>query len=84
LRRPTADLIHEGEGAFVEFKESARWSHIQGDKEKLSELDVIRTLAGFMNAMGGTLLIGVHDTDGPVGLVRDYKSLQKRPQQGWV
>jgi hypothetical protein len=38
-------------------------------------------LAGFMNAKGGTLLIGVHDTDGPMGLARDYKSLQKRPNR---
>jgi predicted HTH transcriptional regulator len=81
LRRPTAELVAEGEGAFVEFKESARWSHIQGDKDKMSELDVLRTLAGFMNAKGGTLLIGVHDTDGPMGLARDYKSLQKRPNR---
>ena len=41
----------------------------------------MRTLAGFMNAKGGTLLLGVHDTDGPVGLARDYKSLQKRPNR---
>jgi hypothetical protein len=80
-RRPTAELISEGESAFVEFKESARWSHIQGDKEKLSELEILRTLAGLMNAKGGTLLIGVHDADGPVGLARDYKSLQKRPNR---
>jgi hypothetical protein len=88
LRRPTGALIADGEGAFVEFKESARWSHIQGDKEKLSELEVVRTLAGFMNAKGGTLLLGVHDTDGPVGLARDYKSLQKRTNrdgfENWI
>jgi hypothetical protein len=81
VRRPTLDLIAEGEGAFIEFKESARWSHIEGDKNKQSELDVLRTVAGFMNARGGTLLIGVHDTDGPIGLARDYKSLQKRPNK---
>jgi hypothetical protein len=81
LRKPTTELIAEGEGAFVEFKQSARWSHIEGDKEKKSELEVLRTLAGFMNGKGGTLLIGVHDTDGPMGLARDYKSLQKRPNR---
>lgn len=80
-RRPTADLVAEGEGAFAEFKESARWSYIEGDKEKRSELEVVRTLAGFMNVKGGTLLIGVHDTDGAVGLARDYKSIQKRPNR---
>lgn len=81
VRRPTVDLIEAGEGSFIEFKESARWSHIAGDKDKQSELDVLRTLAGFLNAKGGTLLIGVHDEDGAVGLARDYKSLQKKPNQ---
>jgi hypothetical protein len=80
-RRPTSELIADGESSFVEFKESARWSHIKGEKDKLSELDVLRTVAGFMNAKGGTLLLGVHDTDGAVGLARDYKSLQKRPNR---
>jgi hypothetical protein len=81
LRRATEELLARGEGAFIEFKESARWSHISGDKEKVSELDVLRSLAGFMNAKGGTLLIGVHDTNGPVGLYRDFKSLQKHPNR---
>jgi hypothetical protein len=80
-RAPTEELIAGGEGTFVEFKVSARWSHIQGLKEKESEVEVIRTLAGFLNAKGGTLLIGVHDTDGAIGLARDYKSLQKRPNR---
>jgi hypothetical protein len=81
VRSPTRALISEGEGGFVEFKESARWSHIEGDKEKRSELDVLRTIAGFSNSRGGTLLIGVHDEGRVVGLSRDYKSLQKRPNR---
>jgi hypothetical protein len=80
-RTPTKELIDGGEGAFVEFKESARWSHIQGEKEKTSELEVIRTIAGFANAKGGTLLIGVSDQQEVVGLGRDFKSLQKRPDR---
>lgn len=81
LQHTTAALLEEGEGSFIEFKESARWSHIEGDKEKRSELDILRTVAGFMNSKGGTLLIGVHDENGPIGLARDYKSLQKRPNR---
>ena len=79
VRRETRALIDEREGAFIEFKESARWSHIAGDKDKESELEVLRTVAGFMNAKGGSLLIGVADDATVVGLAKDYKSLQKRP-----
>jgi len=79
------ELIARGEDLFVEFKESARWSHIQGDKEKASELEILRSLAGFMNAKGGTLLVGVRDDGEPVGLARDFKSIQKRPDKdGWA
>lgn len=80
-RRASEELLVEGEGAFVEFKESARWSHIAGEKEKTSELEVSRAIAGFLNAKGGTLFIGVNDEGFPVGLARDYKSLQKRPDR---
>jgi hypothetical protein len=81
LRRSSEELIGEGEGAFVEFKESARWSHITGEKEKTSEIEVARTIAGFLNAKGGTLFIGVNDDGNVVGLARDFKSLQKRPDR---
>lgn len=80
-RRPTEDLIREGESLFVEFKESARWSHIHGDREKTSEKEVIRALAGLLNGRGGTLLIGVNDQGEVLGLRKDFKSLQKRPDK---
>jgi len=73
--------ILEGESAYVEFKESARWSHILGEKEKMSEEEVVRSIAGFMNRDGGTLLIGVNDEGQVVGLKKDFKSLQKRPDR---
>jgi hypothetical protein len=81
MRRSSEELIQEGEGAFVEFKESARWSHIAGEKEKTSEIEVARAVAGFLNAKGGTLFIGVNDDGDAVGLSRDYKSLQRRPNR---
>ena len=43
----------------MEFKESARWSYIQGNKGKVSAHEVLWTVAAFLNAHGGTLFIGV-------------------------
>lgn len=76
---PTADLIEGGEGSKVEFKESARWSYIKGEKEKTSANEVIRAICGFLNSDGGSLLIGVRDDGTPVGLKADYKSIQGHP-----
>jgi hypothetical protein len=75
-QRATSDLLASGEGSFVELKESARWSYIQGHKEKVSLDEVVRSLAGFLNAHGGSLLIGVSDSGEAVGLGADYKSIQ--------
>lgn len=36
---------------------------------------IVRTLAGFMNANGGTLFIGVDDNGNPVGIEREYRLL---------
>lgn len=70
------DLINAGESNLLEFKLSARWSH-GTDKKGKSEQIIIKSLAGFMNSEGGTLLIGVAD-DGQVGGVEcDYETLSK-------
>lgn len=77
--RPLAELIKLAESSTLEFKQSARWSHIHGDGDKVSELEVVKNVAGFMNARGGTLVIGVSDEHEPVGLRKDFKSIQGRP-----
>lgn len=76
---PSVDLIQRGESDRVEFKESSRWSYIQGEKEKTSAHEVVRAICGFLNADGGTLLIGVRDDGTPVGLKADFKSIQGHP-----
>jgi hypothetical protein len=83
-RTDSLALIEQGESAFVEFKESARWSHIHGEKEKTSEHEVVRTVAGFLNGRGGTLFIGVSNDGEVIGLRKDFKSIQGRPDKdGW-
>ena len=65
-----------GESGIVEFKSSLRWDMSEARVNKVLESMVIKTIAGFMNSEGGTLLIGVNDSGEPIGLVGDFKSLK--------
>jgi ATP-dependent Lon protease len=67
------DLVAKGESTAVEFKSSVRWNHKKGGVHTGVELSIIRTVAGFLNAKGGTLLIGVSDSGNVVGLDSDFK-----------
>lgn len=73
-----AELIAGGESASVEFKSTARWNTHSGEKDPRMEMIISKTVAGFLNADGGTLIIGVDDDGSPVGLERDL-SLMKAP-----
>jgi hypothetical protein len=75
-------LIDRGESNVLEFKESARWSH-KTEKKGKSEQIIIKTITGFMNTEGGTLLIGVADNGTVTGLQSDYETLSKPNQDGY-
>ncbi len=82
--RPSiAELLSAGEGKRVEFKSSARWSYQKGDRDEVVEQTIVRTIAGFFNAEGGSLLIGVDDTGRPIGLEKDYKLVKGRGRDGF-
>lgn len=70
------NLMAGGESGIVEFKSSLRWDMSEARVNKVLESMVIKTIAGFMNSEGGTLLIGVNDSGEPIGLVGDFKSLK--------
>ncbi len=72
---PLAALIAEGEHERLEFKETLRWDVVAGAQNKKLEDVAIKTLAGFANRVGGTLLIGVADDGAIHGLERDYNCL---------
>lgn len=64
-------LIGSGESDSVEFKPTLR-TNIHTDRhDKRMRAAVLKTLAGFLNTNGGTLLIGVSDEGTPVGLEAD-------------
>jgi hypothetical protein len=72
LSSPTQDLISNGESSQAEFKQTATYNSHAGSKDAKLEHAVIKSVAGFLNARGGVLLIGVHDDRYPVGLNLDF------------
>lgn len=70
--QPTAlELIDQGESARVEFKSTARHNLRSGQRDDRIEAVIAKTLAGFLNTRGGTLLIGVDDAGSVLGLDAD-------------
>ena len=69
-------LLAAGESDRVEFKETARWNVREDRKDARMELAVAKTLAAFLNASGGTLVIGADDAGRAVGLDRDFATLR--------
>jgi len=70
------DMIAEGENEEVEFKQTLRWDIKLGTVNRELEGVIMKTIAAFANAHGGTLLIGVADSGEIAGLDNDYKSLK--------
>lgn len=66
-----SQLVLHGESEAVEFKSTLRISLHTGNKDPRMELGVLKTLAGFLNTNGGTLIVGVADDGTPVGVEVD-------------
>jgi ATP-dependent Lon protease len=71
------EMMERGESRTVEFKSSARWNLHKGDRDQAIEREIVKAVAGFMNAHRGTLLIGVNDEHEAAGLMSDYKLTRK-------
>lgn len=71
--KPTsiAELIAGGETGAVEFKSTLRANLHTGQPDEKMHLSALKTIAGFLNAKGGTLLIGVSDSGEVLGLDAD-------------
>jgi hypothetical protein len=89
--RRSAELIRAGilgviasqESKVVEFKSTGRKNLHTGEKDFAMEWGVVKTIAGFMNAHGGTLLVGVDDRGRVVGIEEDYPFVGKSDQDSW-
>jgi hypothetical protein len=66
-----ADLVAGGETDGVEFKSTLRTNLHTGQSDEKIQLSALKTIAGFLNNNGGTLLIGVADDGEVLGLDAD-------------
>ena len=64
-----------GESQTLEFKSSARWNVRAASPDKKLEHAITKTVCAFLNAEGGTLLIGVDDNGQVLGLEDDWRTL---------
>ena len=68
----TIRKIIRGENELTEFKSSLSWDFNKNRIDEELGYLVVKTIAGFMNTNGGTLLIGVDDNGNIIGLDKDY------------
>lgn len=71
-----AEIIAGGESHDVEFKSTARWNLHTGKKDDRMEMVISKSVAGFLNGDGGTLLIGLDDSGSPIGLHEDLSTMK--------
>jgi hypothetical protein len=84
LEKSLSALIKRGEDESLEFKSSFRYDYRQQKVNKALERVVVKTIAGFMNTQGGSLLIGVADDGSIVGLESDYQTLSRKDRDGYT
>ncbi len=65
------DLIKNGESETLEFKSTLRINLHTKQPDKKVEHAVIKTIVAFLNSDGGTLLVGVSDKGGILGIEKD-------------
>ena len=75
-RATLAELVRAGESSQVEFKSTARVNLRTGRKDDRMELAIAKTACAFLNADGGSLVIGIDDAGTPLGLDADFVTLK--------
>ncbi len=82
--RTVAEIIDNDEDFAVEFKSTARWDLRENKPNKAIEDAIVKTVAGFLNTDGGTLLIGVGPAGQVIGLDHDYQRVKPPNGDGFV
>lgn len=78
---PVETIIASGESECVEFKSTLRMNLHTRQRDHQMEDAVLKTLAGFLNTNGGTLLVGVADDGSVLGIDADRFSNEDRMLQ---
>jgi DNA-binding response OmpR family regulator len=77
-------LIADGESSCVEFKSTLRFNLHAKRADSTIEFAVLKSIAGFLNSSGGTLIIGVKDDGELLGLDSDqFPNLDKFQLHFW-
>lgn len=77
-------VISGGESSSVEFKSTLRFNLHAKRADSNIELAVLKSIAGFLNAAGGTVVIGVKDDGEVLGLTLDqFQNLDKFQLHFW-
>lgn len=71
VRKEMLELIKAGESGNIEFKSTLRMNLHTRNKDSDIELSVLKTIAGFLNAEGGKLMVGVADSGELLGIEND-------------
>lgn len=77
------DLIRAGESQTVEFKSTARYNVHTGQPDPKLEHVIVKSVCGFLNGEGGSLLIGVGDAGDVIGIEQDLGTLTKASVDGY-
>lgn len=64
-------MVAAGEGPFTEFKSTLRINLHTQEKDPRMEHAIVKTINGFLNSEGGTLVVGVADDGAAVGVEVD-------------
>ena len=83
IREGIESLIATARSKVVEFKSTGRKNLHTGERDQRIEWSAIKTLAGFMNAYGGTLLVGVGDKGELIGIDEDFPFLKHPDCDSW-
>jgi hypothetical protein len=69
--------IREGESKYLEFKETMSLNVRTQSRDDKMIVSALKTIVAFLNADGGTLLIGVHDNGEILGIEKEIEKLHK-------
>lgn len=78
------EQILMGESSRTEFKSTMIWDikEDRANKKKMPKI-IVRSIAGFLNTNGGTLLIGVEDNGNIYGIETDLKYVRNNDKDGY-
>lgn len=76
-RRDVDTLLDRGEAHTIEYKSSLRYGYEEDRYNRYLKWAIVKTVAGFLNADGGDLLIGVDDDARVLGIENDLETFDR-------